>query len=80
MRVWLNKNDYGRDLERVTLSSIAYLAILMDKNQNFFSLLEVSKISGSREIRQVFKKLTFKLYPDKNLNNPNAHSDLKINK
>lgn len=81
MRIWLNKNDYSRDLKMVTLSSIVYLAILMDKNQDIFSLLGVSKISSSREIRQIFKKLAwFKLYPDKNINNPNAHSDLKINK
>ncbi|KAF4796784.1 DnaJ subfamily C member 10 [Turdus rufiventris] len=55
--------------------------LLVCADQDYYSLLGVSKEASSREIRQAFKKLALKLHPDKNQNDPNAHENfLKINR
>ena len=44
MGVWLNKDDYVRDLKRVMLFFlIMYMAILVGTDQDFYSLLGVFK-------------------------------------
>lgn len=57
------------------------LAVLVCMDEDYYSLLGVSRASSNREIRQAFKKLALRLHPDKNKNDPDAHDKfLKINR
>ncbi|XP_075036595.1 dnaJ homolog subfamily C member 10 [Mixophyes fleayi] len=69
-------------MKRTTLCFIFLsLAVLIWTDQDYYSLLGISRASSTREIRQAFKKLALKLHPDKNQNDPEAHDKfLKINR
>ncbi|XP_066045895.1 dnaJ homolog subfamily C member 10 isoform X3 [Chamaea fasciata] len=75
------KGDYIRYFKRPLLLVLVCVIVLVCTDQDYYSLLGVSKEASSREIRQAFKKLALKLHPDKNQNDPNAHENfLKINR
>uniref|UniRef100_A0A8B9BLE7 DnaJ homolog subfamily C member 10 n=1 Tax=Anser brachyrhynchus TaxID=132585 RepID=A0A8B9BLE7_9AVES len=80
MEFILSKGDHTRYL-RFLLLVLVCAIVLVCTDQDYYSLLGVSKEASSREIRQAFKKLALKLHPDKNQNDPNAHENfLKINR
>uniref|UniRef100_A0A669Q6K9 DnaJ homolog subfamily C member 10 n=1 Tax=Phasianus colchicus TaxID=9054 RepID=A0A669Q6K9_PHACC len=81
MEFLLPKGDYPTSFRRSLLVVLVCVTVLVCTDQDYYSLLGVSKEASSREIRQAFKKLALKLHPDKNQNDPNAHeSFLKINR
>ncbi|NXV72388.1 DJC10 protein, partial [Atlantisia rogersi] len=81
MEFLVSKADYLRYLKRSLLLVLVCVIVLVCTDQDYYSLLGVSKEASSREIRQAFKKLALKLHPDKNQNDPNAHENfLKINR
>ncbi|XP_072730833.1 dnaJ homolog subfamily C member 10 isoform X2 [Ciconia boyciana] len=81
MEFLVSKGDYIRYLKRSLLLVVVCVIVLVCTDQDYYSLLGVSKEASSREIRQAFKKLALKLHPDKNQNDPNAHENfLKINR
>ncbi|XP_008113693.2 dnaJ homolog subfamily C member 10 [Anolis carolinensis] len=72
-----------RELKRIVFVSLVLMCLLafVSPDQDYYSLLGISKEATSREIRQAFKKLALKLHPDKNQNDPEAHDNfLKINR
>ncbi|EMP26352.1 DnaJ like protein subfamily C member 10 [Chelonia mydas] len=83
MEFLLFKGDCMRDLKRTLLLFLVLtcLIALVCTDQDYYSLLGISKEASNREIRQAFKKLALKLHPDKNQNDPDAHENfLKINR
>uniref|UniRef100_A0A8V0ZQ14 DnaJ homolog subfamily C member 10 n=1 Tax=Gallus gallus TaxID=9031 RepID=A0A8V0ZQ14_CHICK len=81
MEFLLSKGDYPTSFRRSLLVVLVCVMVLVCTDQDYYSLLGVSKEASSREIRQAFKKLALKLHPDKNQNDPNAHDNfLKINR
>lgn len=81
MEFLASKGDYIRYFKRPLLLVLVCVIVLVCTDQDYYSLLGVSKEASSREIRQAFKKLALKLHPDKNQNDPNAHENfLKINR
>ncbi|XP_068052145.1 dnaJ homolog subfamily C member 10 [Anomalospiza imberbis] len=81
MEFSVSKGDYIRYFKRSLLLVLVCVIVLVCTDQDYYSLLGVSKEASSREIRQAFKKLALKLHPDKNQNDPNAHENfLKINR
>ncbi|KAF2987486.1 hypothetical protein EK904_002527 [Melospiza melodia maxima] len=81
MEFLASKGDYVKYFKRSLLLLLVCVIVLVCTDQDYYSLLGVSKEASSREIRQAFKKLALKLHPDKNQNDPNAHDNfLKINR
>ncbi|OXB75805.1 UNVERIFIED_CONTAM: hypothetical protein H355_009616 [Colinus virginianus] len=81
MEFLLSKGDYPASFRRSLVVILVCVMVLVCTDQDYYSLLGVSKEASSREIRQAFKKLALKLHPDKNQNDPNAHENfLKINR
>lgn len=68
MEFLLFKGDCMRDLKRTLLLFLVLtcLIALVCTDQDYYSLLGISKEASNREIRQAFKKLALKLHPDKN--------------
>lgn len=47
MGVWLNKDDFIRDLKRISLCLlILYVVVVVGTDQNFYSLLECRKLQA----------------------------------
>ncbi|CEF68202.1 Dnajc10 protein [Strongyloides ratti] len=60
---------------------ILFFLILIVKGNDYYELLGVSKDADDRSIRRAFKKLAIKYHPDKNKDDPDAHTKfVKINR
>lgn len=59
-----------RSCRRQLLLALVFFVILSEvilgENQDYYSLLGVSREVTTREIRQAFKKLALTMHPDKN--------------